>query len=182
MTPHGEEAMTAAEIRAFTLAGLAEVAQALGPVGLDEDARELRMGSLHFWKPAALAAQEFDRRLPLPMHRRGGLSFALFPDMRLEAEHFKLKDGRAATAVVLRSDKDPEGTFGTFFLDEKEAYRTIAVVTEAMNAARRIAASRFEANGGDLAILETLRAPSRDELDAQLVALLGNPDDDESPQ
>lgn len=183
MTTHDGDNMTEAEIRAYALAGVAKMTLAVGPAGLHGDAREWRMGTLRFWKSSALAAVKggaaaFDPQLPLPMHRRGGLTFALFPDMRLEAESFNLKDGRAATAVLLRSDKDPEGTFGTFFLDEKEAHRAIAIVTEEMNATRQIAAARFAAAGGDLAVLDSLRAPSREELDAQLQALLGNPDDE----
>ena len=175
--------MTDPQARGHQLAKAADILLCLGPAGLDSNSHMWRLGSLGLWKSEALRATPspavgaFDAKSPLPMYRRGGLLFALFPDMRLEPEPFKLKDGRAAIAIVLRSDNDPEGIFGTFVLDENEARRIIDFITDEMNVARQRAAERFKASGGDLTALDSMRAPSRAELTAQLDSLFGNPDE-----
>lgn len=170
------------EARAHLLAKAADILLCLGPAGLDSNGHMWRLGSLGFWKSSSLAMNPcpvpaFDTESPLPRYRRGGLLFSLFPDMRLEPEPFRLKDGRQAIAIVLRSDNDPEGIFGTFALDEKEAHRIITFVTNEMNAARQLAAERFKSAGGDLTALDSMRAPSRAELTTQLDSLFGNPDE-----
>jgi hypothetical protein len=175
--------MTDPKTRTYVLAQTAEALRALGPAGLDSNDTEWRLGSLGFWKSSVLALDPcpvpaFAPGNPLPRYRRGGLVFSLFPDMELAPEPFKLNDGRDAVAILLRSDKDPEGIFGTFTLEESEARRIIAFVTSEMNVAREIAAARFQATGGDVAVIDSLRAPSRAELAAQLDAMFGDPDEE----
>lgn len=175
--------MTDAATRAYVLAQTADILRVLGPAGLDNNDHEWRIGSLGFWKSSVLAMQPcpvsaFAAGSPLPNYRRGALYFSLLPDMRLEPEPFVMKDGRHAIAIVLKSDNDTEGVFGTFVPDEQEAARVIAFITAEMNVARTIAAQRFQASGGDPAVIHSLRAPSRAELTAQLEAVLGNPDDE----
>lgn len=175
--------MTEAEIRAYVLAESAEVERSIG-AGLRtaSNGNEWRLGSLGFWKSSALTMEpcpvpSFRPGSPLPTYRRGSLVFDLFPDLRLEAEPFRMKGGAHAVAILLRSDNDPEGIFGTFVLDEKEAARIVALLTDEMNTARQLAAERFRSSGGDPAAANSLRAPSPAELSSRLDALFGNPDE-----
>ncbi len=102
----------------------------------------------------------------------------LFPDMHLATERFTTKEGRPAFAIVLRSEQDPKGTFGTFTLDEAEAERIIALVNQELNDARDLATDRFRASGGDPAAVASQRAPGPAEMFRQLGAHFGDPDKD----
>ncbi|MEZ4403888.1 MAG: hypothetical protein R3B06_27945 [Kofleriaceae bacterium] len=145
------------------------------PPGLHSDGDMWRIGSLRFWKAEAC---KFHRNAdPFPTYIRGSLQTTLFPDMRLEAERFTTKDGQPATAIMLRSEKDPNGTFGTFSLDEHDAARIIAVLNVDMDEARKLATERFCARGGDPTAVASLRAPSPSERFRILDAILGDPDD-----
>lgn len=170
---------TEAETRAYVLANAAEdqlSSTAVDRAGLFEEAQMWRIGSLRFWKSEA--AEKSGSTRPFPSYRRGSLRMALFPDMRFEVEPFTSKDGRSAFAIVLRSEKNPDGTFGTFTFDETEAKRITSLLNAEMDAARTFATERFRANGGDPAAVASLRAPSRAEMFEQLNAVLGNPDDE----
>lgn len=156
---------------------LAQVAAlAADPPGLRSDEDKWRVGALSFWRSAAFA-RKCQGTAPFPSFGRGGIREILFPDLRFEAESFTTRDGHPATAIVLRSEKDPKGTFGTFSLDENDAHRIIELLNREMDATRAMAMERFLANGGDPASVASLRAPSPAERFAVLDALLGNPDD-----
>ena len=147
------------------------------PPGLRDDGNWWRIGTLKLWKSAAFKTRS-ESDAPFPPFDRGSLRYALYPDHRFEAEPFTMQGGRPAIAILLRSDKDPRGTFGTFSLDENDAHRIIELLNREMDATRAMAMERFRANGGDPASVASRRAPSRAERWAILDALLGDPDDD----
>ena len=159
-----------------------QCSSSIAPPGLHEEEKMWRIGTLRFWKSEAFnrlrATNPTRDANPCPSYRRASLDMTLFPDMRLEAESFTTKDGRHAIAILLRSEKDPEGTFGTFTLDEKEAKRIVALVNDEMDTTRKLATERFRASGGDPAAVASARAPSSDEMLDQLRVFFGNPDDD----
>lgn len=144
--------------------------------GLHDEKTRWRIGSLSFWKSEAFKLLHHDAR-PFPSYRRASLEWDLLPDMRVEAAPFTTNDGRRAIAILLRSEKDPEGTFGTFTHDENEAQRIIALLNSEMDAARNVATERFRASGGDPGAVASQRAPSPDEMSTILAGLFGNPDD-----
>lgn len=167
------------KIRAQVLAYAAESqrrADAVYPPGLRDERGMWRIGSLSFWKSEA--CRHHRSPAPFPSFIRGGLDDTLFPDVRFEAEPFVTQDGQPATAIILRSDKDPEGTFGSFSLDSDEARRIIAFLNAEIDEARRLATERFRAAGGDPASVAHARAPSPAESFAILDMLLGDPDKD----
>jgi hypothetical protein len=143
--------------------------------GLHVDGDMWQIGSLQLWRSEAFRTR-CASKAPFPDFVRGGLSDTIFPDMRFEAEPFMTTEGRPAIAIVLRSDKDPKGAFGTFSLDENDARRIIELLNREMDATRAMAMERFRANGGDPASVASRRAPSPAERSAFLDALLGDPD------
>lgn len=146
------------------------------PKGLRGDENFWRVGSLTFWRSEAFQRIS-ESQAPFPPFKRGSLGYLVYPDLRFEAEPFTTTEGHPAVAIVLRSDNDPRGTFGTFSLDENDAHRIIELLNREMDATRAMAMERFRANGGDPASVASLRAPSPAERFAVLDALLGNPDD-----
>lgn len=175
--------MTEAEIRAYVLAAAADDQTGPSAVyarGLHDDGKMWQIGSLRFWKSEAYKRiREANRSAePFPSYRRASLQWSLLPDMRIEGERFTMNDGRRAIAILLRSEKDPEGTFGTFAVDEDEAARIIALLNSEMNATRAVATDCFRASGGDPDTVASQRAPSMDEMFTVLKGLLGDPDED----
>lgn len=170
--------MTSAEIRAYVLSEAAEDQRSSSVYrpGVHDEGDEWRVGSLTFWKSKAFE-QKCLSADPFPAYRRGGLQMSLFPDMRFEGEAFTTKDGRRAIAILLRSEKNPQGTFGTFALDEGEADRIITLLNSEMDATRAIAMERFRASGGDPAAVASQLAPSSEEMFAVFEALLGTEDE-----
>lgn len=167
-------------IRARVLAAAADSqrASAVYPPGLRDEPTMWRLGSLCFWKAAACKQKQ--AAAPFPTYARGSLEMTLYPDMHLALERFTTTEGRPAFAIVLRSEKDPKGTFGTFILDESEAERIVALVSQDMNEARCLATDRYRAAGGDPAAVASQRAPSPAEMFRQLDGLFGDPDDTSS--
>jgi hypothetical protein len=164
------------KIRALVLADAAE-SQRTSSVytpGLRDERTMWRIGSLRFWKSEV--CKQHRTPAPFPSYIRGSLEMTLFPDMHLAAEPFTTKEGRPAIAILLCSEKDPKGTFGSFSLDGNEAKRIINFVNAEMNEARKLATERFRASGGDPAAVASQRAPSPAEMFRQLDALLGDPD------
>jgi hypothetical protein len=166
-------------IRAVALARIADSQRTSAAYrqGLHVDGNKWRVGSLSLWRSEAFKTACLSND-PFPYYDRGGIRESVYPDMRFEAEPFRTIDGRPAIAIVLRSDKDPEGVFGTFSLDQNDAHRIIELLNREMDATRAMAMARFRANGGDPASVASRRAPSRAERWAILDALLGDPDDD----
>lgn len=142
--------------------------------GLRDERNMWRIGSLRFWKSEA--CKHHRSSAPFPTYIRGSLEMTLFPDMHLAAEPFTTTDSRPAIAIVLRSENDPKGTFGTFTFDGNEAKRIIDVINAEMDEARKLATARFRASGGDPATVAAQRAPSPADMFRQLDAIFGDPD------
>ena len=166
------------KIRAQVLAHAADSQRtsAVYRQGLHVEGNMWAIGSLRLWRSEAFKVKCLSND-PFPYYDRGGIRDAVYPDMRFEAEPFVTTEGRPAIAIVLRSDKDPKGAFGTFSLDENDARRIIELLNREMDATRAMAMERFRANGGDPASVASRRAPSPAERSAFLDAVLGDPDD-----
>ncbi len=170
--------MTETEIRASVLAAAAADQgdkAAIYPRGLHDDGKMFRIGSLSFWKREAF--KQLRSGSPFPAYRRASLTMNLFPDQHFATEPFTTRDGRQAIAIVFRSEKEPQGTFGTFSTDEREARRIVAALNDELNATRAIATERFRASGGDPAQFTSARAPSLDEMLAELEPFFGKGED-----
>jgi hypothetical protein len=166
------------KIRAHVLAEAADDQSsrtAVYPQGLHEEEKMWRIGSLRFWKSGAF--KQLRSCNPFPSYRRASLTMDLFPDIHFEAEPFTTSDGRRAIAIVLRSEKNPKGSFGTFSVDEEEANRIISILNDEMDETRKLATERFRVSGGDPTRFASLRAPSTAEMFAQLDVFFGDPDE-----
>lgn len=146
---------------------------AIYPRGLHDNGKMLRVGSLSFWKREAFKQQLRRSSGPFPAYRRASLTMTLFPDQHFATEPFTTGDGQQATAVVFRSERDPQGTFATFAADATEAQRIATELNSELDATRTLAAEQFRINGGDPERFASARAPSLDEMLTQLEPLFG---------
>lgn len=167
--------MTDAEIRASVLTAAAADQTgeaAIHPRGLHDDGKMLRVGSLSFWKHEAFK-QLRRSSSPFPAYRRASLTMSLFPDQHFATEPFTTGDGQQATAVVFRSERDPQGTFATFAADATEAQRIATDLNSELDATRTLAAEQHRTNGGDPERFASARAPGLDEMLTQLEPFFG---------